>query len=75
MKRIIVNSGGVLSLQSHGRCAEYWVVMSGEAWLPLGTPPDNLVPFITQTAAGVREKLTVFGDDYVVSPHRPGDIE
>jgi len=31
--------------------------------LPLGTP-DNLVPFITQTAAGVRQRLTVFGDDY-----------
>lgn len=31
--------------------------------LPIGTP-NNLVPFITQTAAGVREKLTVFGNDY-----------
>jgi UDP-glucose 4-epimerase len=31
--------------------------------LPLGVPA-NLVPFITQTAAGIREKLTVFGDDY-----------
>ena len=31
--------------------------------LPLGIP-NNLVPFITQTAAGIREKLTVFGSDY-----------
>lgn len=31
--------------------------------MPLGTP-NNLVPFITQTAAGIREKLTVFGNDY-----------
>lgn len=31
--------------------------------LPLGTP-NNLVPFITQTAAGLRESLTVFGNDY-----------
>ncbi len=31
--------------------------------LPLGIP-QNLVPFITQTAAGVREQLSVFGDDY-----------
>jgi UDP-glucose 4-epimerase len=31
--------------------------------LPLGVP-QNLVPFITQTAAGIREKLTVFGDTY-----------
>ena len=31
--------------------------------LPLGIP-NNLVPFITQTAAGIREQLKVFGDDY-----------
>ena len=31
--------------------------------LPLGTP-NNLVPFLTQTVAGIRESLTVFGDDY-----------
>ncbi len=31
--------------------------------LPLGTP-NNLVPFITQTAAGLRKELTVFGNDY-----------
>lgn len=35
--------------------------MIGE--LPLGVP-QNLVPFITQTAAGIREELKVFGDDY-----------
>ncbi len=31
--------------------------------LPRGVP-GNLVPFITQTAAGVRERLSIFGDDY-----------
>jgi UDP-glucose 4-epimerase len=31
--------------------------------LPLGTP-SNLVPFVAQTAAGIREVITVFGDDY-----------
>ena len=31
--------------------------------LPLGVP-NNLVPFITQTAIGKREVLTVFGNDY-----------
>ncbi|MCZ8216583.1 MAG: UDP-glucose 4-epimerase GalE, partial [Cyclobacteriaceae bacterium] len=31
--------------------------------LPLGTP-NNLVPFITQSAAGVRGALTIFGQDY-----------
>lgn len=31
--------------------------------LPLGVP-NNLVPFITQTAIGIREQLSVFGEDY-----------
>ena len=31
--------------------------------LPIGIP-NNLVPFITQTAAGLREELSVFGNDY-----------
>ena len=31
--------------------------------LPLGVP-QNLIPFVTQTAAGIREQLSVFGDDY-----------
>ncbi len=31
--------------------------------LPIGIP-NNLVPFITQTAIGIREKLRVFGNDY-----------
>lgn len=31
--------------------------------LPSGVP-NNLVPYITQTAAGVRPKLTLFGSDY-----------
>lgn len=31
--------------------------------LPNGVP-QNLVPYLTQTAIGIREKLSVFGDDY-----------
>ena len=31
--------------------------------LPMGVP-ENLVPFITQTAYGLREELKVFGNDY-----------
>ena len=31
--------------------------------LPKGMP-DNLVPFITQVAAGIRDRLVVFGNDY-----------
>lgn len=35
--------------------------MIGE--LPIGTP-NNLIPFLTQTVAGLRGELSVFGDDY-----------
>ncbi len=31
--------------------------------LPRGVP-QNLVPYITQTAAGIRESLSIFGNDY-----------
>jgi UDP-glucose 4-epimerase len=31
--------------------------------LPIG-PPNNLVPFVAQAAAGLRDKLTVFGNDW-----------
>ena len=31
--------------------------------LPIGVPL-NLIPYVTQTAAGIREKLRVFGNDY-----------
>jgi UDP-glucose 4-epimerase len=34
--------------------------------LPIGIP-QNLVPFITQTAAGLREKLSVFGGNYATT--------
>jgi UDP-glucose 4-epimerase len=31
--------------------------------LPLGVP-NNLIPYVTQTAAGIREELTIYGSDY-----------
>lgn len=31
--------------------------------LPIGIP-NNLVPYVTQTAAGIREKLNIWGNDY-----------
>jgi UDP-glucose 4-epimerase len=34
--------------------------------LPLGVP-QNLIPFVTQTAAGIRKELSVFGNDYPTS--------
>jgi UDP-glucose 4-epimerase len=34
--------------------------------LPIGIP-NNLVPYVMQTAAGIREKLSIWGDDYETS--------
>ncbi|MCT2408868.1 UDP-glucose 4-epimerase GalE [Chryseobacterium antibioticum] len=31
--------------------------------LPIGVP-NNLIPYVTQTAVGIREKLNIWGDDY-----------
>ena len=31
--------------------------------LPIGIP-NNLVPYVTQTASGIREKLSIWGNDY-----------
>lgn len=31
--------------------------------LPNGVP-QNLIPYLTQTAIGIRKELSVFGDDY-----------
>lgn len=36
--------------------------------MPIG-PPNNLMPFVTQVAAGLREQLQIFGNDY---PTRDG---
>jgi len=38
--------------------------------LPLGVP-QNLIPFITQAAAGLRGELKVFGDDYDTADGSP----
>jgi UDP-glucose 4-epimerase len=60
----VVNSRAQLkavSLRYFNPIGAHPSAMIGE--LPLGTP-NNLIPFVTQTAAGIREVLTVFGDDY-----------
>jgi UDP-glucose 4-epimerase len=51
----------VVSLRYFNPIGAHPTSLMGE--LPIG-PPNNLVPYITQTAAGIREKLTIFGDDY-----------
>ncbi|MBX7046358.1 MAG: UDP-glucose 4-epimerase GalE [Ignavibacteria bacterium] len=51
----------VISLRYFNPIGAHDTAIIGE--LPLGVP-NNLVPFITQTAIGIREQLTVFGNDY-----------
>lgn len=56
-----VSSLNTIALRYFNPIGAHDTVEIGE--LPAGVP-QNLVPFITQTAAGVREQLSVFGDDY-----------
>ncbi len=51
----------VISLRYFNPVGAHESALIGE--LPIGVP-QNLVPYITQTAAGKRDKLTVFGNDY-----------
>jgi UDP-glucose 4-epimerase len=51
----------VISLRYFNPIGAHPSALIGE--LPIGIP-NNLVPFVTQTAAGVREVLRVFGNDY-----------
>jgi UDP-glucose 4-epimerase len=51
----------VISLRYFNPVGAHSSALIGE--LPIGVP-QNLVPFITQTAIGKREKITVFGDTY-----------
>lgn len=51
----------VVSLRYFNPIGAHPSALIGE--LPVGAP-NNLVPYITQTAAGVRSQLVVFGNDY-----------
>jgi len=51
----------VIALRYFNPVGAHETALIGE--LPIGVP-QNLVPFITQTAIGKREKITVFGNDY-----------
>lgn len=51
----------VISLRYFNPIGAHESALIGE--LPIGVP-QNLVPFITQSVAGVRGELSVFGDDY-----------
>ena len=56
----------VIALRYFNPIGAHHTSLIGE--LPKGVP-NNLIPFVTQTAAGIRECLSVFGDDY---PTRDG---
>jgi UDP-glucose 4-epimerase len=51
----------IISLRYFNPIGAHPSSMLGE--LPVGIP-NNLVPYITQTAAGIRKSLNVFGNDY-----------
>jgi UDP-glucose 4-epimerase len=50
-----------ICLRYFNPCGAHATGLLGE--LPKGVP-NNLVPYITQTAAGLREKLSIYGNDY-----------
>lgn len=56
-----VNSMSAILLRYFNPVGAHESALIGE--LPLGVP-QNLIPFITQTAIGLRKELSVFGDDY-----------
>jgi UDP-glucose 4-epimerase len=51
----------IISLRYFNPIGAHPSALMGE--LPIGIP-NNLVPYITQTAAGKRSRLTIFGNDY-----------
>ena len=51
----------IVSLRYFNPIGAHPTTLLGE--LPIGTP-NNLVPYVTQTAAGIRKQVTVFGNDY-----------
>jgi UDP-glucose 4-epimerase len=51
----------IVSLRYFNPIGAHPTALLGE--LPIGVP-NNLVPYITQAAAGKRDKLTIFGNDY-----------
>ena len=64
VKSITIKKNGslkALSLRYFNPVGAHSSSLIGE--LPIGVP-NNLVPFITQTAAGWRNELTIFGDNY-----------
>ncbi|MCF6360011.1 MAG: UDP-glucose 4-epimerase GalE [Cyclobacteriaceae bacterium] len=60
--QVVANTGlSAVALRYFNPIGAHPSALIGE--LPLGIP-SNLVPFVTQTAAGLRNELTIFGNDY-----------
>lgn len=59
----VVHAGGLnaIALRYFNPVGAHATGLLGE--LPKGVP-NNLMPYITQVAAGIRDQLTVFGNDY-----------
>ncbi len=64
LEEVVSEGFRVISLRYFNPIGAHPSALIGE--LPIGVP-NNLVPYVTQTAAKVREKLTVFGNDYDTS--------
>ena len=56
-----VNDLNAIALRYFNPIGAHDSIKIGE--LPIGVP-QNLIPFVTQTAAGIRKELSIFGDDY-----------
>lgn len=52
----------IISLRYFNPIGAHPSALIGET--PFGGPPNALVPYLVETAAGIREKLIVFGNDY-----------
>ena len=57
----LANNKNAIALRYFNPIGAHDSIKIGE--LPLGIP-QNLIPYVTQTAAGIRKELSVFGDDY-----------
>ena len=63
VKRILVSPQGRLSLQSHNRRAEHWVVVSGVATVTVGDVVKTMTRGeYTDIGLGQRHRLENFGD-------------
>jgi mannose-6-phosphate isomerase len=66
VKRIVVNPGGRLSLQSHKHRGEHWTVVNGEATVTVGESVQRLMRSQSvDIAKGDKHRLENFGREQV----------